>query len=233
MYFESLHQQIDDRRIDAYARAMGFVSGIGRLSHLTDDVLIDILKKVHIRNGLRVLDLGAGRGFLPRWLSWRGIDIDYVGIDFSESAIAAARRNAPGSRFVQTDFFERPQLGTFDLVFAIEATGDGYVTPGLANVMLEALRPGGIAIATIVTIRAGFDDALADSRSAFEARGGRVVLRDYTAKTEPFVKRLCELVLADPAGPGDLREKSQTESSMFLASIEKGTYGYAVAMATK
>jgi SAM-dependent methyltransferase len=55
------------------------------------------------RDGFRrILDIGCGAGQLAALLRDQGID-DYVGVDFSETAIAMARRQLPHGHFVVVD----------------------------------------------------------------------------------------------------------------------------------
>lgn len=231
-YFESVHRQIQDERLDVNARQIGMESGIGRLSHITDEVLTEVLDDLRIVGGSRILDLGSGRGFLPRWLRWRGLDVDYVGVDFSMAAIAAARRHMPSSQFVLANFFDPLDLGEFDLVCAIEATGEGVVNEALAHAMLRSLKPSGAALATLVTLRHSFSEAQAISVAAIEAAGGHAKIRNVTDAVVHRAARLCHAVLSDYTMADDLRQRAHRECSMFLEQIESKSYGYATLIAT-
>jgi hypothetical protein len=67
----------------------------------------------------RILDIGAGAGaygeLLDRW--WPG-RFEYVGADYSEQILAAARKRWPGRRFVHADVLEPGALDGYDIVLA-------------------------------------------------------------------------------------------------------------------
>ncbi len=62
-------------------------------------VIADRLRTASIR---RVLEIGCGPGQLAAMLLEHGVE-EYVGLDFSPTAIAMARENAPGGRFYVGD----------------------------------------------------------------------------------------------------------------------------------
>ncbi|MFI5459071.1 MAG: class I SAM-dependent methyltransferase [Isosphaerales bacterium] len=62
-------------------------------------VITDRLRMAGMR---RVLEIGCGPGQLAAMLLEQGVE-DYVGLDFSATAIAMARKNAPGGRFFVGD----------------------------------------------------------------------------------------------------------------------------------
>ncbi|HMH50459.1 MAG TPA: class I SAM-dependent methyltransferase [Candidatus Acidoferrum sp.] len=62
-------------------------------------IIVDRLR----RDGLsRVLEIGCGPGYLAAFLFDQGIR-EYVGLDFSTSALRFARRAVPGARFIEGD----------------------------------------------------------------------------------------------------------------------------------
>lgn len=232
-FFESIHQGIEDGRLDHYARAMSHPSGVGRLSHITDDVLSTLLDGIPIRPGMKVLDLGCGRGFLGRWLEWRGLQVHYVGIDFSPSAVESARRNVPRGQVVLGDFQTALELGSFDAVFAIETSGEGMVDADLARAMLGPLADGGVAIATLVSAGRSFQQASEASIEAINALRGEAFVRDFTEAVVPSVRAFYEMVRNDSSMPEAIQESFRSESDLMLRLIHDRSYGYGALIATR
>jgi SAM-dependent methyltransferase len=94
----------------------------------------------------RALDLACGEGQNAVWLATLGWDV--LGVDFSEVAIAKARRRAAAEgldvEFVCADLLDfAPESGAFDLVVVlflhVDAEERGVVLPRAA----DALAPGG------------------------------------------------------------------------------------------
>jgi SAM-dependent methyltransferase len=84
-------------------------------SHRVRRELID--KYVHPRPRLRVLDIGCGPGDLINYLP----DVEYTGLDLSESYIASARRRfGDRGRFyaARVSDLDPAELGQFDVVIA-------------------------------------------------------------------------------------------------------------------
>lgn len=81
----------------------------------------EVLLRVANPQGRSLLDVGCGLGDLASFLSERGIDVDYTGVDVVPEMVAQARQNHPAGRFVIGDPFDTgddPLPGeTFDVVF--------------------------------------------------------------------------------------------------------------------
>jgi trans-aconitate 2-methyltransferase len=77
----------------------------------------DLLALVHIRTGLRVIDLGCGTGELTRRLADALPESEVLGVDNSPEMLARAQaQGRPGLRFALAD--ARDMRGTWDLVFS-------------------------------------------------------------------------------------------------------------------
>jgi len=75
-----------------------------------------------IRSGVRrILDLGCGPGQFASFLYDKGLK-DYCGLDFSQEAIAIAKRRCPFYEFVLTDIRECDilEVADYDCVVALE-----------------------------------------------------------------------------------------------------------------
>ena len=231
-YFERAHRLTDSARLDRYARAAGSPSGIGRMSHITDEALDVVCKAVRLCDGARVLDLGAGRGFLGRWFCWRGIRTEYVGVDFSPTAVRAATDSIPDGTIILANIHDDLDIGLFDFVFAIESTGDGYVDNALAQRMLTALKPNGTGIGTVVGLRFGFKESLEISLQSITHAGGKARVLNLTSIVCPYVTRICRDMYEDRSPNNELQDLVRKESAQFLEAIRSGTYGYAAVIAT-
>ena len=76
----------------------------------------------YLHSGQRVLEVGCNRGRTALWLASRGLET--VGIDINPNAISHAREEASKLsnakvRFIEGDFLNQPDMGTFDLVMMI------------------------------------------------------------------------------------------------------------------
>ena len=74
----------------------------------------------YLQNGQRALEVGCGRGRTASWLARRGVHV--VGIDINSEAVSHAReetKRLSTVTFIEGDFLDQPDLGTFDLVVMI------------------------------------------------------------------------------------------------------------------
>jgi SAM-dependent methyltransferase len=76
----------------------------------------------YLHSGQRALEIGCNRGRTALWLASRGIDV--VGIDINSQAISRAREGAKKisnvkARFIDGDFLNQTDMGTFDLIVMI------------------------------------------------------------------------------------------------------------------
>lgn len=76
----------------------------------------------YLHSGQRALEIGCNRGRTALWLASRGVEI--VGIDINSEAILHAREQAKKlsnikARFIEGDFLNEPDTGTFDLIVMI------------------------------------------------------------------------------------------------------------------
>lgn len=96
--------------------------------------------------GLRILDVGCGNGFLADWFRRRGASA-VVGVDLSESGIAAARKAYPQVRYelLAADENVLNNLGepAFDLVVSTEVIEHLYDPRAFVRGCFAACKPGG------------------------------------------------------------------------------------------
>jgi SAM-dependent methyltransferase len=84
------------------------------------EVMETLVAEYPLPDHARFLDFGCGTGHYCRLLEQRFPGrFEYVGCDYSEPMIAAARERWPGKTFTVNDVFaNRLELGSFDIVFA-------------------------------------------------------------------------------------------------------------------
>lgn len=102
--------------------------------------------------GLKVLELGCGRGDFAIWLANKNPDAQIVGVDFSDVAIATARGRANGrsSTSFQVEDAERLSFAdaSFDYVISCECLEHVLHPERMAAEIFRVLKPGGHFILT-------------------------------------------------------------------------------------
>jgi SAM-dependent methyltransferase len=97
-----------------------------------------------------VVELGCGRGFLPRMLHARGLPV--IGLDLNPDKLRAAREHFPQGNFVRGDILALPlSARTFDTVLLPEVLE--HVPEEVGERMLagawELVRPGGRLVVSV------------------------------------------------------------------------------------
>jgi 2-polyprenyl-3-methyl-5-hydroxy-6-metoxy-1,4-benzoquinol methylase len=104
-----------------------------------------------LRSGVRVLDIGCGRGKALLHLAARFPNSEFVGYDLSQEALAAAHQSAVRSGLSNTGFFQRDlsdfgktaESGAFDLVTAFDAIHDQASPQSVLEGVFTTLKAGG------------------------------------------------------------------------------------------
>ena len=80
-------------------------------------VYLPVWKKVcdalNARGALRVLDIGCGPGQFAQYLNAQIPDLEYIGVDYSQTAIREAKRKCPSAHFFERDLTEDNALAEF------------------------------------------------------------------------------------------------------------------------
>lgn len=104
---------------------------------------------------LRILDYGCAHGHYSMPMAQRLGQCEFVGIDISERAVAAARKWAERDGVDNVTFLNGDQstlddeaLGTFDVIVAGEVVEHVWDYCALLNKLKARLRPGGVLIVT-------------------------------------------------------------------------------------
>jgi len=102
----------------------------------------DLVKLVHVKPNLKVIDLGCGTGELTRRLADMLPESDVLGIDSSAEMLAKTEAQArPGLTFKQQDLQELD--GQWDLVFSNAVIQWVPDHPKLIPQLIELVKPGG------------------------------------------------------------------------------------------
>jgi len=113
-----------------------------------------------------VLELGCGLGANTLHLAANHPGTDFVGIDLMAAHVtraAAKARTLPNATFHQANFETLPEdLGTFDVIFAVETLCYARALDRVAGGIARLLRPGGRLVIFDAHRRAGFEAASAD-----------------------------------------------------------------------
>lgn len=104
-----------------------------------------------LEEGIRVLDVGCGRGCVLLHLAEKFPASEFVGYDFSEQAVmhaqdGATAKNLTNVRFEVRDltgFTESAEMAAFDWVTAFDAIHDQADPQGVLDGIYNSLKPGG------------------------------------------------------------------------------------------
>jgi ubiquinone/menaquinone biosynthesis C-methylase UbiE len=104
-----------------------------------------------LEKGIRVLDIGCGRGRALLHLASHFPASEFVGYELSEEALSYAREQAmkqglSNIRFVErnlTDFEDSAESEAFDLITAFDAIHDQAAPQSVLNGIYRTLKPGG------------------------------------------------------------------------------------------
>ena len=115
-------------------------------SHMHHHIAPQLLRLAEpIQDGMRVLDIGCGKGSILQEFLTRGCEI--VGTDLSEQGIRLARENLPTGRFeimaAEASLLDQLATDPFDLVVSTEVVEHVYAPREWALGCYNALKPGG------------------------------------------------------------------------------------------
>jgi 2-polyprenyl-3-methyl-5-hydroxy-6-metoxy-1,4-benzoquinol methylase len=176
-----------------YAACFDLVAGLAPYQ----DMLDEVVTKLDLRPGMRVLDAGCGTGALEARLAQRHPDVEVVAVDSSPAMLARARRRSlsPGTRFVIADIddFLAKEKARFDRMVSVNVIWALAQPRRTIERMAEGLAPGGRMVHTTPRWRFRFD--LIVFRHLQRARGGRGLLRALCAVPALAVAGLLNLAL--------------------------------------
>lgn len=95
-----------------------------------------------------VLDVGCAQGTLALMLAERGRKVTAIDLRPSFLEYARSRWERGDVRFLAANIFDRPDLGTFDLVFANQIIEHVVYPAELLRILARYLAPGGVLVIT-------------------------------------------------------------------------------------
>lgn len=226
--FRAFHAAARDDLLDEAARRAGCPSGIGRLCLLSDAMLPEILSRLKLRNGSRLLDIGCGRGFLERVLERERYSVHTLGIDRSRDAIAAARRHCTSAEFVEADYRTYPLRREFDAIAALELAPSGNLTETLVSATRSALVEGGRFCITAASLDGRHDTRLDAARASLRDRFTNVEIVDATRDAAAFAESLYEACSRIDGWTPEIRLRIAQQADAVLHSIQRGDFNYAL-----
>ncbi len=129
------------QHITGYQEFMGFDFAVNEhvlVPRLDTECLVEEAMR-YIEDGMKVLDVCTGTGCIIISLAGYKNDLEAVGCDISEEAIALARENAARNRakvdFVLSDLYENVE-GKFDVIIS----NPPYIARGLIDSLMEEVR---------------------------------------------------------------------------------------------
>ena len=132
----------------------GYWSTQAQSQREASEALVDqLLDRVVVKGG-RILDVACGVGSSTRRLmDSYGIDM-ITGINISDAQIAAARKNAPGCKFIQMDAtcLKFPNCH-FDAIICVEAAFHFDTRDAFLREALRVLKPGGSLVLSDILFR--------------------------------------------------------------------------------
>lgn len=131
-----------------------FPAEIDPASSCTWSVIGEMVGRLRLKPGERLVDLGCGRGGTGLWLA-RAFNARLIGVDVSARAVQISRRRAPGflpegrAEFVQATF-ERTGLpsGCADGAVSVDALPFAFDRDAALAELRRILRPGARAVFT-------------------------------------------------------------------------------------
>ncbi|HYI10639.1 MAG TPA: methyltransferase domain-containing protein [Thermoanaerobaculia bacterium] len=107
------------------------------------DLYLGLVEKYGARS---VLDVGCAQGTLALLLAEKGLRVTAVDIRQSFLDYAQTRYERGDVRFLAANIFERPELGTFDLVFGNQIIEHLVYPAGFLRTLATYARPGGVLV---------------------------------------------------------------------------------------
>lgn len=150
-----------------FYKGEGFSQSLARHEHY-------LASKMQLKPGMKVLDVGCGVGGPAREIQHFS-DCEIVGLNNNDFQIGRARKYTVKSgqegkvTFVKGDFMKLAEAfgeGSFDAVYAIEATVHAPTWEGVYGEILKVLKPGGVVSRIVTFIRAINDICVREYSSA-------------------------------------------------------------------
>ncbi len=184
------------------------------------EALADVIAKLHLGQGDRLLDLGCGAGMITEYVSDLA-DAQVVGLEYAPEAVKVAQDRTTDKQdhlsFVQGDMNALDlEPNSFDAVMSLDTLYWAVDLQATMAKLVEAVKPGGQIC--VFMMQGPWDDdppgqVLAEETElgqALAALGLRFEAHDYTAKNVAFWQRNYQAAV-------DLLDMFESEDNGFIA----------------
>lgn len=145
---------------------------------------------IHETGAKRVLELGCGLGFNVLELARQCPSTETVGLDLLDRHVRKARALVNGNQnvsVVEASYDRIPrELGTFDIIFAIEALCHAPDRLAVATAISEALKPGGFLVVFDAVRSSRFGELSEDMQLAVRLYEATTVVQDGFGTAEQW-----------------------------------------------
>jgi ubiquinone/menaquinone biosynthesis C-methylase UbiE len=98
------------------SRASAYLKTFGNPSLDSKKILLKILEKMSEKDKISIVDMGCGNAQLYEFFKENNLNCSYVGVDFSETLLKAAKKANPTAIFVEDDICKLEKVvGHFDV----------------------------------------------------------------------------------------------------------------------
>jgi ubiquinone/menaquinone biosynthesis C-methylase UbiE len=125
---------------------------LGILNELFGPTSHELLLRVGLKKGMRVLDVGCGTGNMTEWIAEQvGTEGSLVAVDISADQLEIAKKNCAAKKlknisFVESSVFDLKDLAKFDLIYTRFIIMHLAEPQKALSLLVDFLKPGGFLV---------------------------------------------------------------------------------------